>query len=170
MRLITALHARTHFLAPTDVLALPAPDKRFLRMQMAWRGVRAEALAMTGDMAGARAELVVLRRARDAITKPMGDDIAFAAIADSVARGRIAEAEGNSGEALRQYRAAEAIESNLAYSEPPLWPVPVSVLSGQLRLHRGDRAGAAADFRRALAERPGNRLASNGLAAAARSV
>jgi hypothetical protein len=38
------------------------------------------------------------------------------------------------------------------------------VLSGQLRLRLGDKAGAAADFRRALAERPGNRLASTGLA------
>jgi tetratricopeptide (TPR) repeat protein len=169
MRLITALHAKTHFLAPAEVLALPAPDKRLLRMQMAWRGVRAEAMALAGDTAGASAELVELRRARDAIARPIGDDIAFAAIADSVARGRIAQAEGKNTEALRQYRAAEAIESNLAYAEPPLWPTPVSVLSGQLRLQTGDYAGAAADFRRALAERPGNRLASNGLAAVNRA-
>jgi Flp pilus assembly protein TadD len=48
--------------------------------------------------------------------------------------------------------------------------MPVSVLSGQLRLRLGDKAGAAADFRRALAERPGNRLASTGLAMALRVV
>ncbi len=166
MRLITALHARSHFLAPTEVLALPAPDKRLMRMQMAWRGVRAEAMALAGDTSAARAELAALRTARDAIAHATGDDFAFAAIADSVARGRIAQAEGNSAEALRQYRAAEAIESNLAYAEPPLWPTPVSVLSGQLRLQAGDKAGAAADFRRALAERPGNRLAQTGLATA----
>jgi hypothetical protein len=35
------------------------------------------------------------------------------------------------------------------------------VLSGQLRAAQGDRAGAAADFRRALAQRPGLRLASD---------
>jgi tetratricopeptide (TPR) repeat protein len=170
MRLITALHARTHFLSPTEVLALPAADKRLLRMQMAWRGVRAEAMALTGDSSGARAELIALRKARDAIGRATAGDRAFAAIADSVARGRIAEAEGQHDEALRQYRAAEAVERNLAYAEPPLWPMPVSVLSGQLRLRLGDKAGAAADFRRALAERPGNRLASTGLAMAMRAA
>ena len=164
MRLITALHARTHFMSPAEVLALPAADKRLLRMQVAWRGVRAEAMAVTGNTRGARAELIAMRKARDAIPRATGGDKAFAAIADSVARGRIADSEGDSSEAMRQYRAAEAIESNLAYAEPPLWPTPVSVLSGQLRLRLGDKAGAAADFRRALAERPGNRLASTGLA------
>jgi hypothetical protein len=33
-----------------------------------------------------------------------------------------------------------------------------------LRQKQGDTTGAAADFRRALAQRPGNQLASNGLA------
>ena len=69
-------------------------------------------------------------------------------------------------EALRQFRAAEAIESNLGYFEPPLWPTPVAVLAGQARLQAGDRAGAANDFRRALAQRPGNALARDGLAMA----
>ncbi len=67
MRLITALHARTQFLTPAEVLPCRAPDTRLTRMQVAWHGVRAEALAMTGDTAGARAELAALRRARDAI-------------------------------------------------------------------------------------------------------
>jgi tetratricopeptide (TPR) repeat protein len=83
-----------------------------------------------------------------------------------VARGRIAEAEGKPDEALRHYRAAEAIEANLPYFEPPLWPTPVAVLAGQLHLKQGDRAAATADFRRALAQRPQNNLASAGLVAA----
>jgi tetratricopeptide (TPR) repeat protein len=174
-RLATALHARARFLTPTEILALPAPDKRLLGVQIAWHGVRAEAYAMAGDIDAARAELVALRAARDEMAKPIGLDRrrynggALATIADAVVRGRIAEAEGRAGEALRQYRAAEAIASNQPYAEPPLWPTPASVLSGQLRLKQGDRTGAAADFRRALAERPGNRLASDGLAASSRS-
>jgi Flp pilus assembly protein TadD len=55
----------------------------------------------------------------------------------------------------------------LPYFEPPLWPTPVAVLAGQLHLKQGDRAAAAADFRRALAQRPSNSLASAGLAATA---
>nr|WP_310522154.1 hypothetical protein [Polymorphobacter sp.] len=174
-RLATALHARARFLTPAQVLALPAPDKRLTRLQVVWHGVRAEALAMRNDTVAARAELLALRTARDAIvTKPSdmrryAGELTLAAIADGVARGRIAEAEGKFDEALRQYHAAEAIEANLPYFEPALWPTPVAVLAGELRLKQGDAVGAAADFRRALAQRPGNSLASAGLASAGRA-
>lgn len=174
-RLVTALHARSRFLNPTEVLALPAPDPRLGRLRIAWHGARAEALATTGDTAAAGAELVKLRAQRDAIAaqagktprgaRSAGSDLTIAAIADAVARGRIAEAEGDVDEAMRQYRAAEAIEANLGYFEPPLWPTPVAVLAGQLRLKQGDNEGAAIDFRRALVQRPNNSLANAGLVA-----
>jgi tetratricopeptide (TPR) repeat protein len=165
-RLVRALHARTRFLTPAEVLALPAPDVRLTRLGIAWHGVRAEALAMTGNTEAARAELAQLRALRFAVTNPSAGDLALAAIADGVARGRIAVAEGRTAEALRQFGAAEAIEANLGYFEPPLWPTPVAVLAGQTRLQAGDRTGATTDFRRALAQRPGNALARDGLAAA----
>jgi hypothetical protein len=171
MRLVTALHTRAHFLSPAEILALPRPDKRLRRLGIAWHGLRAEALAQSGNPDGADGELKALRQARDGLETPRrgrrgGGALEFAAIADAVARGRIATARGDVAGALRAYAAAEAIEANLPYAEPPLWPLPISVLSGQLRAAQGDRAGAAADFRRALAQRPGLRLASDGLAAA----
>ena len=140
---------------------------------MIWHGVRAEAQAMSGNVAAASQELLALRAARDATPQPApgartdGNELAVAAIADGVARGRIAEAQGNADAALRHYRAAEAIEANLPYFEPPLWPTPVAVLAGQLHLRLGDRATAAADFQRALVQRPNNSLAAAGLTAAA---
>jgi tetratricopeptide (TPR) repeat protein len=169
-RLVTALHARARFLTPDEVLALPEPDAGLGRLRIAWRGVRAEALATKGETAAARAELADLVAERLKLSKAggkqrgAGTDRSVAAIAEGVARARIAEAEGQPDEALRHYRAAEAIETRLGYFEPPLWPTPVAVLSANLRLKTGDRAGAAADFRRALAQRPGNQLASTGLA------
>ena len=171
MRLVTALHTRAHFLSPAEILALPRPDKRLRRLGIVWHGLRAEALAQSGNPDGADGELKALRQARDGLETPRrgrrgGGALEFAAIADAVARGRIATARGNVAGALRAYAAAEAIEANLPYAEPPLWPLPISVLSGQLRAAQGDRAGAAADFRRALAQRPGLRLASDWLAAA----
>ncbi len=173
MRLVTALHTRAHFLSPEEILALPRPDRRLRRLGIAWHGLRAEALAQSGNPDGAEGELKALRQARDALDQPAtrrgrrgGGSMEFAAIADAVARGRIAIARGDTAGALRAYAAAEAIEANLPYAEPPLWPLPISVLSGQLRAAQGDRAGAAADFRRALAQRPGLRIASEGLAAA----
>ncbi len=178
MRLVTALHTRTHFLSPAEILALPRPDKRLRRLAIAWHGVRAEALAMSGNPDGAEGELKALRAARDALARRQGNASAgrrgggtleFAAIADAVARGRIATARGNLAGTLAAFAAAEAIEANLPYAEPPLWPMPISILSGQARLAAGDAAGAATDFRRALAQRPGNRLAAEGLAAARRA-
>ena len=169
MRLITVLHARAQFLSPAELLALPMPDKRLQRLTLAWHGVRAEAQALAGNPEAARAELVLLRQVRDRIAKRRDGDMSFAAIADSVARGRIAAAQGDLPGALAAWQAAEAIEANLPYAEPPMWPVPVSILSGQARLAAGDAAGAAADFRRALAQRPGNRAALDGLANSARS-
>jgi tetratricopeptide (TPR) repeat protein len=175
MRLVTALHTRTHFLSPAQTLALPRPDQRLRRLSIAWHGVRAEALALSGNPQAAEGELLALRQARDALERPEnsgrrsrrgGGTMEFAAIADAVARGRIATARGDTAAALRAYAAAEAIEANLPYQEPPLWPMPISVLSGQLRLAQGDAAAAAVDFRRALAQRPGNHLASDGLIAA----
>ena len=127
---------------------------------------------MRRDVDAARRELLALRAARDATPAPApgaranGNDLSVAAIADGVARGRIAEAEGKRDEALRHYGAAEAIEANLPYFEPPLWPTPVAVLTGQLLLKHGDKAGAAAAFRRALAQRPNNSLANAGLTSA----
>ncbi len=173
MRLVTALHTRAHFLSPTEILALPRPDQRLRRLGIAWHGLRAEALAQSGNPDGAEGELKALRQARDALAQPGtrrgrrgGGALEFAAIADAVARGRIATARGDTAGALRAYAAAESIEANLPYAEPPLWPLPISVLSGQLRAAQGDKAGAAADFRRALAQRPGLRIASEGLAIA----
>ncbi len=173
MRLVTALHTRTHFLAPAEILALPRPDQRLRRLSLAWHGVRAEALAMSGNPDAAEGELKALRQARDRLDQPTGrrgrrggGDLQFAAIADAVARGRIAAARGDTAGALQAFAAAEAVEANLPYAEPPLWPTPISILSGQLRLAQGDRQGAAADFRRALVQRPGNRTALAALAQA----
>ncbi len=173
MRLVTALHTRTHFLSPAETLALPRPDKRLRRLAIAWHGVRAEALALSGNPAGAEGELLALQQARDSLERPStrrgrrgGGDLEFAAIAEAVARGRIATARGDVAGALKAYAAAEAIEANLPYQEPPLWPVPISILSGQLRMAQGDTAGAADDFRRALVQRPGNSSALAGLAQA----
>jgi tetratricopeptide (TPR) repeat protein len=174
-RLLTAMQARARFLTPAEVIALPAPDPRLTLVVLGWHGARAEAFAQIGNIAAAEAELRQLRKARQTLAaqissagggERMSTELPFASVADAVARGRIAEARGRQAEALRQYRAAEAIEITMPYSEPPLWATPAAVLLGDLHLKQGDKAAAAADFRRALALRPGNALASAGLAAA----
>ncbi len=160
---VTALQARARFLTPEQFLALPAPAPAMKRLRIAWHGARAEAEARLGNPAAARTELAALRTLRDETAAASNAERAVAALADTVARARIAEAEGQPEEALRQYRAAEAIESGLGYFEPPLWATPVAVLAGEFRMRLGDNAGARADFRRALASRPGHATALAGL-------
>jgi hypothetical protein len=91
-------------------------------------------------------------------------------IAALVARGRIAEAEGRRDRALRDYMDAEAVEQGLGYWEPPIWPIPIAITLAEARIRAGDPTGAAADYARALAQRPGNVFAERGLAAARRQV
>lgn len=171
VRRLAGLQARLQLLTPAEVLALPAPDPRLRLTSLLWHGGRAEAAARSGDLALARAELASIRAARAGL-KPGrdGDDprSALITLIDGSARAALLAAEGRTDAALRLYRALEAVEARLPYREPPLWPVPIAASAGRLRLAVGDRAGAHADFTRALALRPGSKPVLDGLAAARR--
>jgi tetratricopeptide (TPR) repeat protein len=164
------VQTRALFLSPRAFLALPAPSEAPQVATLLWHGARAEAFARLGQVAQAKRELALLDRGQSRLG---GSDAAVRGavqIAAAVARGRIAEARGVRDVALRAYAMAESIESGLGYWEPPLWPIPVAITAAEARLRAGDRAGAAADYRRALAQRPGNVFAERGLAAAAQQV
>jgi hypothetical protein len=168
MRRLSSTQARLHFMTPDEVLAMPEPDARLALTRILWRGARAEALATKGQTGGAMAELKALRSARAAFFKPgrSPEDTRqrLIALIDGSAQAHLLAARGDTAGALRLYQSLETVEARLPYSEPPLWPIPIAVRAGELRLAQGDKAGAAADFRRALALRPGLRVASQGLA------
>ncbi|WP_156256881.1 hypothetical protein [Sandarakinorhabdus oryzae] len=168
MRRLSSTQARLHFMTQDEVLAMPEPDGRLALTRILWRGARAEALASKGQIGAATAELKALRSARTAFFRPgrSPEDTRQRLIAmiDGSAQAHLLAARGDTEAALRLYQSLETVEARLPYSEPPLWPIPIAVRAGELRLAQGDKAGAAADFRRALALRPGLRLAAQGLA------
>ena len=87
-------------------------------------------------------------------------------LAETVARGRWAYANGRYGEAARHYRGAAAIETKIPYMEPPYWYYPVHQSLGAALLKAGKPGEAADAFNAALARSPKNGWALHGLAAA----
>lgn len=85
-------------------------------------------------------------------------------IARQVLQGRIARKNGDLTSAIAAFRAAAAMEDQLAYMEPPYWYYPVRQSLGAALLQAGDLDGAEQAFRASLARAPNNGWALYGLA------
>jgi len=160
--LSTALAARAQFASPVELLASPAPDARLSRLRAMWHGLRAEAYGMLAKPRAMEAELRALNRLRARVSlEPPVTKVAD--LAELMARGRLAYAEGRFEQAAEHYRGAAAIEAEFDYSEPPLWHQPVNSALGAALLRTGEAREARAAFKAALASRPGNGWATWGL-------
>jgi len=163
--------AMAQFAAPAAILALPPADPRLPYAAAMRLYARATAYARQRDRAGAAAELAAL----DALSRSdaFADMIAqgvpapdLLGLAASVARGRLAYAEGDYAAAAAHYRTAIALEAKLPYQEPPYWYHPVSQSLGAALVKAGKSAAAADAFRTAIAQTPSNGWALYGLAEA----
>src|SRR3546814_14731403 len=74
-------------------------------------------------------------------------------LAETVARGKYAMAEGRHDDAIKLYEAAAALEAQVSYMEPPYWYYPVRQSLGAARFAAGDYEGAKADFMATIADR-----------------
>ncbi len=162
--------AMAQFAAPAAILAMPAPDARVPYAAAMRFYARAAAEAQRRNRAGVERELAALAGLRDSgafaamieqgVPAPVLLDLA-----DAVARGRLAYAEGRYDAAVRHYRDAIALEDKVPYQEPPYWYYPVSQSLGAALYRLGRHADAAQAFRTALAQAPHNGWALFGLAA-----
>jgi hypothetical protein len=126
------------------------------------------ALAATGKIAEAEADLAALKAAaakipKDAAVGPanMGVDVAGVAIADLTAR--IADAKGDTDGAIKGFTAAVAAEDKLGYNEPPDWLMPERERLGAVLLKAGRHAEAEKVFREDLEKNVGNPRSLYGL-------
>lgn len=177
---IQAIHAAPYFAAlqyapASEVLAMPAPDPRLAYVRAMRHYARAVAYAQQHNQRGFDAELAEMERIRgsDAL-KPMVDQGVPAPdliqLAQHVARGRLASANGRHGQAADHYRRAVTIEDRIPYMEPPWWYYPVRQSLGGA-LYRAGRYGEARQaFTAALAKAPNNGWALYGLAASERAL
>jgi tetratricopeptide (TPR) repeat protein len=160
-------HAR--FSDAATVLALPDPGADFPYIQAIWRYARGVALARGGDASAAGAELAQIERlAASTDFKPF-DAWKIPAknvmqIAGHVLRARIAQAGMDLDGAIKELRAAVALQDALPYMEPPYWDYPVRQTLGAMLELKGEHQAARDAFRDSLARIPNNGWALYGLA------
>ncbi len=139
---------------------LPAKEQRFATgfayyargVAFAARGRFAEAMAALDSVTAISAVL------------PAGDNQTALAIAEFALAGEIALRRGRASEAVRQFRAATALEDGLAYAEPPTWYYPMRHSLGKALLAAGRPRDAEAAYRSDLARFPNNGWSLHGLA------
>lgn len=166
--------AAAQFAAPGQILAMKAPDARLAYPTAMRHYARATAFALQRNRAGFDREIAALAGMRERVDfKPMIDQGVPATdlllLAETVARGRWAYANGRFGEAVRHYGQAAEIETRIPYMEPPYWYYPVQQSLGAALLRVGKPGEAADAFTAALARTPNNGWALYGLAAAERA-
>ena len=144
-----------------------APPKTLRLHQGLWRLGRGLALAGTGRLPGAEAELAVLsglakRLGRDRTSREKIERTVLK-ISESLLTGEIALRHGKNDEAIRILKDAVVLEEGLPYSEPPLWPIPIRHYLGAALLVAGRQGEAEAVYRTDLARNPNNGWALFGL-------
>jgi len=153
-----------------EMLKEPPPNPQLPGATISYLQSRATALAATGKIEEAKAELaktekLIAATAADALqgnneAKPLYD------IGQLKARARIATAEGKRDEAIALLTQAVAAEDKLAYNEPNDMIFPTRHLLGAELLEAGKAAEAEAVYREDLKRHPNNGWAFHGLSKA----
>lgn len=151
-----------------DILALDAPPENLEFSNGIWHYARTVAFARTGRLDDARAErekLVPLKTDPDV---SFLDTLLYPAtmlldIADALAMGEIAMADGDHEAAIELFSHAVAVQEELPYTEPPFWYYPTRHSLGKALLASGEAAEAEAVYRKNLENYPRNGWAMYGL-------
>jgi tetratricopeptide (TPR) repeat protein len=160
--------AHAQFSSPETILALPDPGDKFPLIKAMWHYARGVALATqkaVDKAKGEAAQIAELNRTTDfsallAWAVPAPD---LLDLARHVVEGRIAQAQGNVEQAIKEFEIAVTIQDTLAYIEPPYWYYPVRQTLGAA-LMQADRAQEAETiFAQTLANVPKNGWALYGL-------
>lgn len=151
-----------------EILAQPEPPADLEYSNGIWHYARSVAFANSGDLDAARAEQQKLVPLKTATDVQFLDTILYPAtelleIADALALGEIAMAEGNADAAADHFRRAVEVQDELPYTEPPFWYYPTRHSLGKALLAAGDAAGAEDVYRQDLDMYPRNGWAMYGL-------
>lgn len=168
---IVPLHVMMRFGLWDDILAEPAPGRRYKITTALWHQVRAVANANTGRLAEARAEAEQFEKAARPLKKdaegPFMDGLLDAA--RNMMWGEILYKEGDPEAAFAALRKGVDAEDSLPYAEPPAWMQPVRHALGALLLESGRVEEAEAVYREDLDRHADNVWALSGLAECLRS-
>lgn len=150
-----------------DVLAAPEPPAKRLLTQALWRFARGLAFLQKSRMDDAQKELAILQMTVPALADKsvmvFNTPRTLGAIALNQLAGEVAAKRGNIDEAVKQMRAAIAVEDALRYNEPPDWVLPVRHALGAVLLDAGRVKDAEAVYRGDLQRNPENGWSLMGL-------
>jgi tetratricopeptide (TPR) repeat protein len=160
--------AHAQFSSPETILALPDPGDQFPLIKAMWHYARGVALAAQKEVAKAQSEaaqIAELNQKSDfsyllAWAVPAPD---LLNLARHVVEGRIAQAQGNLEQAIKEFEIAVSIQDTLAYMEPPYWYYPVRQTLGAALVQAGRAPEAETIFAQALENTPKNGWALYGL-------
>jgi tetratricopeptide (TPR) repeat protein len=161
--------AHALFSAPDAILALKVPPKEQVLVTALAHYARALAFAAKKDAGSAQREIdAIASLEQKADFKPYDDWAVpgkeIVQTARSVARARLADAQGDLAGAAKAYEEAIAIEDTLAYMEPPFWYYPIRQSLGSVYLRQGKLDAAEKALRDSLARVRSNGWALVGLA------
>jgi tetratricopeptide (TPR) repeat protein len=160
--------AHAQFSTPETILTLPNPGAKFPFVQAMWHYARGVAFAAKGDVEPAHSEAAKIADLNQKTGGNYPADLAGAApdvlrLARHVVEGRIAQAEGDTERAVKEFRVAVAIQDALPYLEPPFWYYPVRQSLGAALLRAGQAEEAERVFQQSLEQFPRNGWALYGL-------
>ncbi len=168
------LQLRVRFGRWDEILRAPAPSEELPHAMGIWHYARGRALAATGKIREAEAEL---SHVHAAATDPrlagarleFNESPMILGIAEHVLAGSIADARGDHAEAVGHLREAATLEDGLTYGEPPEWTVPVRHDLGAALLSAGRAPEAERVYREDLKRFPGNGWSLLGLSQSLRA-
>ncbi|WP_426750409.1 hypothetical protein [Myxococcus sp. Y35] len=141
------------------LLAEPRPDPKYPVQTGLWLHAHGMALAATGQLPQARAELAELERLAQTVPPTLAANLNTArdvlGVAVRVLKARIAQAEG-SPQAHELWKDAVAAADQLSYAEPADWFYPVRHYQGAALLDAGRYPEAEAVYREDLRRNPKN--------------
>ncbi|HET7622677.1 MAG TPA: hypothetical protein VFK39_12310 [Gemmatimonadaceae bacterium] len=168
------LQLRVRFGRWDEILRTPAPPGELPHAMGMWHYARGRALAATGKIREAEAELALVHTAATdprlaGVRLEFNESPAILGIAEHVLAGSIADARGDHAAAVAHLREAAAIEDGLTYGEPPDWSVPVRHDLGAALLAAGRPTEAERVYREDLKRFPSNGWSLLGLSQSLRA-
>ena len=152
-----------------ELLALPQTDAKLKGLMFFWHYARGCAFAQKGDVAKAEAERAAMEGAYKHLPAGPAFDMLYNDwstlhdLAVNTLSARIAAARGDSAGAIKEWRAAVAVQDQMHYDEPPDWYYPVRESLGAALLANGQPAEAEQVFREDLRQNPRNPRSLYGL-------
>jgi tetratricopeptide (TPR) repeat protein len=168
------LQLRVRFGRWDEILRTPAPSEELPHAMGMWHYARGRALAATGKIREAEAELALVHTAATdprlaGVRLEFNESPAILGIAEHVLAGSIADARGDHAAAVGHLREAATIEDGLTYGEPPDWTVPVRHDLGAALLAAGQPTEAERVYREDLKRFPSNGWSLLGLSQSLRA-